>query len=151
MVPMIVMGPHKAEQGALILDEVRQLGAMIEGEPLEVEMIARSTRWVTEGIPLTLSFSLPELSERKEFFSGIEKTYRVQWKPAAFEITEEDRARGYKEFPLTTVLTYRFKEQSYRLSRTVDLRVRLDTIRLRRRVDSKLDLMMGKIPKEISS
>jgi len=53
------------------------------------------------------------------------------------------------EIQLTVILSYRYKDPPYRLSQTVDMRVRLDTTRLRRRIDSKLDLMMGKTPKEL--
>jgi len=148
MVPMVVMGPHKVDLGLLSLGEVRQVGSMAENEPLEMEIQVRASQMLFEGLPFSLSFSLPEIPERKEFFSGIEKTYRLQWRPALPEITEAHRDLGYVEIPVTVILNHRVKEQLYRQSKTVDLRVRLDTTRLRRRIDSKLDLMMGKIPKQ---
>ena len=38
-----------------------------------------------------------------------------------------------------------------RLSKTTDVRIKLDPTRLHRRVDSKLDLLMGKVPKGLKS
>jgi len=75
----------------------------------------------------------------------------VQWKPKLKDITEEERNQGFIEIPVTVILTYTHKDQSFRQSKTVDLRIRLDTNRLRRRIDSKLDLLMGKTPKELKS
>lgn len=146
MVPMVVMGPKKLDTGLLSLDEVRQVGSMVEGEPLEIEVVVHSSQMLFDSLPVTLSFSQQEIGERKEFVSGVEKTFRITWKPKIAEISEADRERGFIDFPVTAILTYRYKDQSYRSSRSVDVRVRLDNSRLRRRIDSKLDLMMGKKP-----
>jgi hypothetical protein len=151
MVPMVVMGARKQEQGLLALESVTQVGSMNEGEALEIEIKLRASQMLYEGLPLTLVFSLPEIPQRKEFFSGVEKSFRVRWKPKMPEVTEEDRARGYVELPVTVILSYMNKNQPYRTSRTADVRIRLDLTRLRRRIDSKLDLMMGKMPKELKS
>ena len=151
MVPMVVMGRRKQDQGVLTLEDVQQIGSMNENEPLEIAIKVRSSQMLFEGIPLTLSFSTPEITDRKEFFSGIEKVYQVQWKPKLKDITEEERNQGFIEIPVTVILTYTHKDQSFRQSKTADLRIRLDTNRLRRRIDSRLDLLMGKTPKELKS
>jgi hypothetical protein len=49
--------------------------------------------------------------------------------------------------PVTVILAYRHEGHDYRISRTTDVQIKLDPTRLRRRVDSKLDLLMGKTPK----
>ena len=151
MVPMVVLSRRKQDQGVLTLEDVQQIGSMNENEPLEVSIKVRSSQMLFEGLPLTLSFSTPEITDRKEFFSGIEKVYQVQWKPKLKDITEEERNQGFIEIPVTVILTYANKDQSFRQSKTADLRIRLDTNRLRRRIDSKLDLLMGKTPKELKS
>jgi len=53
--------------------------------------------------------------------------------------------------PVTVILTYGQGGKSIRLSKTADVRVKLDPARLHRRVDSKLDLLMGKVPKGLRS
>ena len=151
MVPMVVMGRRRQDQGVLILEDVQQIGSMNENEPLEIAIKVRSSQMLFEGLTLTLSFSTPEITDRKEFFSGIEKVYQVQWKPKLKDITEEERNQGFIDIPVTVILAYSNKDQSFRQSKTVDLRIRLDTNRLRRRIDSKLDLLMGKTPKELKS
>lgn len=71
----------------------------------------------------------------------------MRWTPVLGEITEADRSRGVVEQPVATILTFRQGHRTVRLSKTVDVRIKLDPTRLRRRVDSKLDLLMGKTPK----
>lgn len=149
MVPMVVMGPRKVDLGLLSLGEVRQVGSMLENEPLEMEIQVRASQMLFDGLPFSLSFSLQEIPERKEFFSGIEKTYRLQWKAGLPEITATQREDGYLVLPVTVVLTYTHNGKVYKISRSTDLNIRLDTTRLRRRLDSKLDLLMGKVPKEL--
>jgi len=149
MVPMVVMGRRRQDQGVLTLEDVQQIGSMNENEPLEIAIKVRSNQMIFEGLPLTLSFSTPEITDRKEFFSGIEKVYQVQWKLKLKDITEEERNQGFIEIPVTVILTYAYNDQSFRQSKTADLRIRLDTNRLRRRIDSRLDLLMGKTPKEL--
>jgi len=53
--------------------------------------------------------------------------------------------------PVSVLLSYREGEQLIRSSKATDVRIKLDTTRLRRRLDSKLDLLMGKVPKELKS
>lgn len=148
LIPMVVMEAPKADQGTLSVESMQQVGSVSESELLEIEIKVRSPKSV-EALTITLSFSHKEIPERKEIFTGNERTYRVQWKPILPEITDEDRERGFVQIPVTAILTYRLKDQTHRASRTADVRIKLDPTRLRRRIDSKLDLMMGKLPKEL--
>lgn len=148
LIPMVVMEAPKAEQGLLMLDSIQQVGSVSESEPLEIEIKVRARKPV-EAITFALSFSTQEIAERKEIFTGSERTYRVQWKPGTLEINDEDRELGYKKFSVTAILSYRLKNQTFRASRSVEVRLKFDLNRLHRRVDSKLDLMMGKLPKEM--
>ncbi len=52
---------------------------------------------------------------------------------------------------MRVILSHREGKETVRLSRTADVRIKLDPTRLRRRVDSKLDLLMGKVPRELKS
>jgi hypothetical protein len=151
MIPMVVMGPRAADTGVLMLDALTQTGSMTEGEPVEVIIRVRSRMIVTETMMISLTFAQQELPERKEIFMGVEKEVRFQFTPVLPESTPADRDRGYLEIPLTVTLSHRAKDKTYKQTKTVDLRVRVDTTRLHRRIDSKLDLMMGKMPKELKS
>lgn len=150
MVPMVVLGPPQKDQGLLLLAELRQVGSVLENEPLEVEIVVRSTQMVLQDLAISLSFNLQELATpRKEIFSGVEETFRVQWTPILPEITPEQRDSGQISIPLTVALSYQHNGKAYKTSRSTTLTVKLDTTRLRRRLDSKLDLLMGKVPKEL--
>ena len=64
-------------------------------------------------------------------------------------VAEKQREAGQITIPITAVLTYRHDNKTHRTSRSAELVVKLDTTRLRRRLDSKLDLLMGKVPNEL--
>lgn len=148
-VPMAVFGPRKAAQQLLTLESVRQVGSASEGKDLELEIVVQASQMFTSETTFTLSFSLEEIPTRKEIFSGMRKTIVVRWTPRLEDITSEDREKGVRELPVSVLLSYREGERLVRTSKAADVRIRLDTSRLRRRLDSKLDLLMGKVPKEL--
>ncbi len=80
-------------------------------------------------------------------FTGKPSTYTVQWTPKLGDVGEEDRKRGEAVLSVTAVVAYRYDGKDIRISRSCDVRIKLDPARLRRRIDSKLDLLMGKTPK----
>jgi len=147
MVPMVVVGPRSEAQPALVIDAVKQAGAMSEGEPLTLEISLIPMQIGLPDIAVTISFSRDEIPVRREVFSGKPTTYAVHWTPRLSEITEEDRRRGAVVQTVTVIVTYRYEGKEVRTSRSIDPQIKLDPTRLRRRVDSKLDLLMGKTPK----
>lgn len=157
MIPMVVLGHKKEQQYWLFIESVQQVGSISEGEPLTLEitltpgMRAAPERPAMENVAITLTFSQEEISTRKEIFKGQKATYPVSWTPKIADPNEEERQRGEKHIPVTVVLSYRQQDKIVRLSKTADMRVKLDPTRLRRRIDSKLDFLMGKVPKELKS
>jgi hypothetical protein len=157
MVPMVVMGPRRGEGPALAIESVAQAGSVSEGEPLTLEITVGPTRAklpgmaITADVSISLSFSRDEIPTRREVFRGRRATYTVRWTPQLGEISDEDRRQGVVVQPVTVILAYRQAQGTVRLSQTADVRVKLDPTRLRRRVDSKLDLLMGKVPKGLKS
>ncbi len=149
LVPMAVYGARKAAQRLINLESLRQVGSTGEGEALELEITLQASRMLTPDTSFTLSFNREEISTRKEIFSGMRKTIVVRWSPRLGEIPAEARQAGVLTLPVSVLLSYREKGQLVRTSKTVDVRIKLDTTRLRRRLDSKLDLLMGKVPKEL--
>lgn len=151
MVPMAVLGPRQAAQRLLNIESVRQVGSASEGELLELEINLRASQLFTADVPFTLSFSLNEIATRKEIFSGLQKTIIVRWTPRLGEIPAEARDAGVFVLPVSVLLAYYEGGKFIRTSKAADVRIKLDTSRLRRRLDSKLDLLMGKVPKELKS
>ena len=149
MVPMVVLGPRSEAQPALAIDAVKQAGAMSEGEPLTLEISLIPMQIGLPDIAITISFSRDEIPVRREVFSGKPTTYAVQWTPRLGEITEEDRKRGAVVQTVTAIVAYRYEGKEVRVTRSVDVQIKLDPTRLRRRIDSKLDLLMGKTPKSL--
>ena len=167
LVPMVVLGRQRGVAPALLLESVRQVGSVIEGEMLSLEVTVgpRQTTFLPEvgtedmvtpggeprGVPITLSFSREEIPYRREVFTGHRTNYTVRWQPQLGDMSDADRQQGVVTLPVTAVLSYRQAGEPVRLSKTAEVRVKLDPIRLRRRVDSKLDLLMGKVPKGLKS
>ena len=157
LVPMVVLSPRKKDQPALHLDSVQQVGSVIEGEELELEIVVSPLQAALPdmaddaGQSIRLSFSQKEIPTRREVFRGTATTYTVRWQPRLGEISDEDRQSGVVVQPVTVILSYREGNQTVRLSKTADVRVKLGPGRLRRRVDSKLDLLMGIVPNGLKS
>jgi hypothetical protein len=146
-VPMVVLGPPLAQQPLLRIESLVQTGSAREGEPLTLELTLAPMRIGAEEQVISIAFSQTEIGQRREIFTGRPATYTVLWTPVLGEPSDADRMTGELRLPVTAIVTYQDGETSARLSRTVDVRIKLDTTRLRRRVDSRLDLLMGKVPK----
>lgn len=151
LVPMVVMGPRQIAQPALSLERVRQVGSVSEGEELTLEITVAPGQIGLPDLAITLTFSRDEIPTRREVFSGARTTYTVRWTPHLEDISDEDRGQGVVVQPVTVILTYRRDQETVRLSQSTDVRIKLDPSRLRRRVDSRLDLIMGKVPKGLKS
>jgi len=151
MVPVIVMGPRQAEQSALQIESIQQVGSVSEGEGLELEVTIAATRAKLPDTGIALTFSREDIPARREVFHGERTRYSIRWTPKLGDLPEESRREGVLVLPVTVILTYRQDRQPIRLSKTIDVRIKLDPARLRRRVDSKLDLLMGKVPNGLQS
>jgi hypothetical protein len=151
MVPMVVMGPRSEEKPILHIESVQQAGSVSEGEELELKIIVVAMQMALPDMAITLTFSRDEIPTRREVFRGVRTKYTVRWTPQLGEITDDDRHQGVVVQPVTVILTYRQDKETVRLSKTTDVRIKLDPTRLHRRVDSKLDLLMGKVPKGLKS
>lgn len=151
MVPMVVLGPRRAQQRALHIERIQQAGSVSEGDELELQITVAPLQFALPEMSITLTFSRDEIPVRREVFRGARTTYTVRWQPQLGDVTDEDRQRGVVVQPVTAILIYRQNGKTVRLSRTTDVRIRLDPTRLHRRVDSKLDLLMGKVPNGLRS
>jgi hypothetical protein len=149
LVPMAVFGPRKAARQLITIESVRQVGSAIENEMLELEITLQASQTLTRETPVTLSFNREEMPVRKEIFSGMRKTILIRWSPRIGDIPDEARQAGVLALPVSALLSYREGERLVRDSKAADVRIKLNTTRLRRRLDSKLDLLMGKVPKEL--
>lgn len=150
-VPMVVMGPRQPDRGkpALRIASVQQVGSNSEGELLTLEITIAPAQ--KSDLAITLSFSRDEIPTRKEVIGSQAATYTVRWKPRLDDITDDERRAGIAIRPVTAILAYRQGQETVRISQSVDVRIKLDTTRLRRRLDSRLDLLMGKVPDSLKT
>jgi hypothetical protein len=151
LVPMVVMGPRPAFRPRLSIEQLNPGGAVTEDEPVTLEIVVVARRQGKVDTTILLEFSGADIPARREIFQGQRAAYTVTWTPHLGEMAPEDRERGEKALSVTVILSYRQEGQNVRLSQTADIRIKLDTTRLRRRLDSKLNFLMGKVPPGLKS
>lgn len=151
LVPMVVMGPRQTFQPMLQIEQLNPGGAVTEAEPVTLEIVVAARRKGKGDAAVLFEFSGAEIAARREIFRGEKTTYTVTWTPQLGELAAEDREQGEKVLSVTVILSYRQDGQSVRVSQTTDIRIKLDTTRLRRRLDSKLNFLMGKVPKGLKT
>jgi hypothetical protein len=151
---MVVMGPKQTAIPLLTIRRFGQKSIVREGEEvvLEIEIAGSQAKSASKimGKTITLKFSDSDLAERREFFPGEPRTYRIRWHPNV-TITPEAQEAGEVRLPLTVVLQYSEGGTLQRISQSTTVRITIDNTRLRRRVDSKLNLLMGAVPKGLRS
>ena len=87
-----------------------------------------------------------DIQARKEVFSGSEHEYRVRWTPSLASPTAEEQTAGRVVKQVTAVASYRWQNRPVRTTVHGTVEIQLDTTRVRRRLDSKLDSIMGMVP-----
>jgi hypothetical protein len=89
---------------------------------------------------------LDDIQPRKEVFSGTEHEYRVRWTPKVDNPSPEEQAKGMVIKEVTAICSYRWQNRTLRTTFHSKVEIQLDTTRIRRRLDSKLDSIMGMVP-----
>ena len=97
-------------------------------------------------IQLQVEAGLDDIQPRKEVFSGAEHDYRVRWTPKVDNPTPDEQAAGKVVKQVTAIASYRWQNRTLRTTVHGTVEIQLDTTRIRRRLDSKLDSIMGMVP-----
>jgi len=92
----------------------------------------------------------PVVQDRTELFRRDRQTYRLPWSlPTLDSPTSEEMEAAAAERTVTVTVRYRYGGKSHRTSKTLDVRILLDRNRLRRPGTSKLDAVLGMMPRKI--
>ncbi|QQS46117.1 MAG: PglZ domain-containing protein [Acidobacteriota bacterium] len=148
MIPMIVLGPKEKFEPAFDLADIRFDGILAEGQSLEIVITARARKPLSEELlfQLQVEAGLEDIQTRKEVFTDSEQIYRVRWTPDLRNPSHEELEDGRVIRQVTAIAGYRWKNRTIRSSVQGRVEIQLDTTRLRRRLDSKLDTIMGMVP-----
>ncbi len=148
MIPVIVLGPKEKFEPAFDLVGIRFEGVLAEGQPLDILITARAKTPVKEELlfQLQVDAGLDDIQPRKEVFTGTEHEYRVRWTPKLDSPTADEQKAGKVVKQVTAIASYRWKNRAVRVTFQEKLEIQLDTSRIRRRLDSKLDSIMGMVP-----
>jgi hypothetical protein len=148
MIPLIVLGPKVKFEPGFDLVGIQFEGVLSEGQPLDILITARAKAPVKDEVlfQLQVEAGLDDIQPRKEVFSGTEHDYRVRWTPNVDNPTPDEQATGKVVKQVTAIASYRWQNRTVRTTVHGTVEIRLDTTRIRRRLDSKLDSIMGMVP-----
>jgi hypothetical protein len=146
MIPLIVLGPKVKFEPAFELVGIRFEGVLSEGQPLDILITARAKTPPKDEVLIQLKVEADDIQPRKEVFSGTEHEYRVRWTPKVDNPTPDEQATGKVVKDVTAISSYRWQNRTVRTSVHGTVEIQLDTTRIRRRLDSKLDSIMGMVP-----
>jgi len=148
MIPLIVLGPKSKFEPAFELIGIRFDGVLAESQPLDVVLTARAKSPVKEELlfQLQVDAGLDDIQPRKEVFTGSEHEFRVRWTPKLDNPTPEQQQAAKVVKQVTAIASYLWKGRKVRTTIHGAVEIQLDTTRIRRRLDSKLDSIMGMVP-----
>jgi len=148
MIPVIVLGPKVKFEPPFDLVGIRFEGVLAEGQPLDILLTARAKTPVKEELlfQLQVEAGLEDIQPRKEVFTGTEHEYRVRWTPKLDNPTPDEQKAGKVVKQVTAIASYLWKSRRVRATIHGNVEIQLDTTRIRRRLDSKLDSIMGMVP-----
>ena len=148
MIPIIVLGPKVKFEPAFDLVGIRFDGVLTEGHALEIIVSAKAKSPVKEEVlfQLQVDAGLDDIQPRKEVFTGTEVEFRVRWTPTLDNATPDEQKAGKMVKHVTAIAGYRWKDRPVRATIHGTVEIQLDTTRIRRRLDSKLDSIMGLVP-----
>jgi hypothetical protein len=149
LIPMVALGPKGVSWPPFGLVRLDIEGNPVEGENLDVVLAvtARASTTLEDEILFQLAADIDDLPARKEVFSGDEQTYRIRWVPKIDEASPDEQKQGKMVRPVTVVASYHWQGRMVRSSVSGTVEVKLDSSRVRRRLDSRLDSIMGLVPK----
>jgi len=148
LVPVVCLGPRSDKALPIRLEEVVVDGSLMEGENVAVIITMHGA---PKGVRIVIDLTDAERDEtrsRTELFPGGSKTYRMPWRlPRIEKPTQEEVETSTAVRPMSVTVHYRKDGKPFRTSKTVDVRIHLDSTRLRRPGSSKLDTVLGLMPK----
>jgi hypothetical protein len=148
LIPLVVMGPKETFEPLFELVGIRFDGVFAENQPLNILITARAKMPVKEEIlfQLQVEAGLEDIQPRKEVFSETEREYRVHWAPKVDSPSAEEQKTGKVVKQVTAIASYLWKNRTVRSTVHGEIEIQLDTSRIRRRLDSRLDSIMGMVP-----
>ena len=148
LIPLIILGPKIEFEPVFELVDIKFDGALAENQPIDILVRAKAKTHVLDDLifHLQVDAGLDDIQPRKEVFSGTEREYRFRWTPKIDSPSPEERAASRITKQVTAIASYVWKNRTVRTSVHGGIEIKLDTSRIRRRLDSKLDGIMGMVP-----
>jgi hypothetical protein len=147
-IPMVVLGPKIEFEPPFELTGLRFEGPLTENQPIDILIQAKAKASLEEEVLFVLQVEAGQdtIQPRKEIISGIAHAIKIRWTPKVDSPSPEEQSVGKLVKQVTAVASYRWKNRTVRSSVHGKVEIVLDTSRVRRRLDSKLDSIMGMVP-----
>lgn len=148
LIPMVVLGPKIEFEPPFELTGLRFEGPLTENQPIDILIQARARGLAQEEILFQLQIEAGDdtIQPRKEVFGGAEHEFRIRWTPQLGSPTPEEHSAGRLVRQVTAVASYRWKNRTVRSSVHGKVEIRLDSTKIRRRLNPKMDSIMGMVP-----
>ena len=147
LIPLVVLGQKVAFELPFELTGLRFEGPLTENQPIDILIQAKAKASLQEEVLFVLQVEAGQdtIQPRKEVFDGVEHEFKIRWTPKVNALHRQSRA-GKLVKQVTAVASFRWKNRTVRSSVHGKVEIVLDTSRVRRRLDSKLDSIMGMVP-----
>jgi len=146
LIPMVCLGPKKARDLPVSIDDLRVEGSLLEGEAASVVFSLVGGR---KEVKVSIDCDVAGVRGRTEIFPGGSKSYRIEWRlPTIDQPTPEERDSAAAKRSVSVTVQYSLDGKPYRTSVSTEVRILLDSSRLRRPGSAKLDTILGLMPKK---
>jgi len=150
LIPVVCLGPKRERSLPLQIEDLSVQGSLMEGEEVTLVLTLAGS---AHDLKLQLDVVDAErtlVQDRTELFRRDQQTFRLPWRlPIVERSTSEEMEAAAAERTVTVTVRYRFAGKSHRTSKTLDVRILLDRQRLRSPGTSKLDAVLGMMPRKI--
>jgi hypothetical protein len=146
LIPMVCLGPKRDRGLPIRIEALDVQGSLMEGE--EVTLLL-TVVGAPRDVKLLIDVDRAGIQARTELFSGGQRTYRMTWRlPRVDNPTPDEMINAAVAYPVSATVRYQYSGKPYRTSATVNVRILLDRQRLRRPGASKLDAVLGMMPRK---
>ena len=150
LIPVVCLGPKRERSLPLQIEGLSVQGSLMESEEVTLLLTLAGS---AHDLKLQLDVVDAErtlVQDRTELFHRDQQTYRLPWSlPMVEKPTTEEMEAAAAERTVTVTVRYRYGGKNHRTSKTLDVRILLDRHRLRRPGTSKLDAVLGMMPRKV--
>jgi hypothetical protein len=152
LIPVVCLGPKRERGLPLKIEDLTVQGSLMEGEEVTLVLVlVGSARDVKLHVDVA-DVNRTVVQDRTELFRKGQQVYSLPWSlPFVDKPNLEEMEAAAAKRTVSVTIRYRYEGKEYRTSKSLDVRILIDRQRLRRPGTSKLDAVLGMMPKKVRS